>query len=151
MMASFSAKYFFADPVGTDLHQQVLPHPCDIATHLKAKGMNPFPRCRAKAASMIPVPDVNDRRHSRSVNLSCWPERTERAAEREIVGNPEGCRGGHAEAPGTDGLADHHRAVAALIDGILAGGKLRPAPIARRRLRQPQPFGFPKVREPFPS
>jgi hypothetical protein len=42
MMASFSAKYFFADPVGTDLHQQVLPHPCDIATSSEGKGHEPF-------------------------------------------------------------------------------------------------------------
>jgi hypothetical protein len=42
--------------------------------------------------------------------------------EHEILGILKDAAAAHANDPGTDGLADHHRAVAALIDGILAGG-----------------------------
>ena len=42
--------------------------------------------------------------------------------EREIVGILQDAAAVHADNPGDDGLAEHHSAVAALIDAILAGG-----------------------------
>lgn len=42
--------------------------------------------------------------------------------EKEIVGILRDAAAAHANDPGEDGLADLHTAVAALINGILAGG-----------------------------
>lgn len=42
--------------------------------------------------------------------------------EREIVGILKDAAAAHENAPGTDGLAELHDAVAGLINGIIAGG-----------------------------
>ncbi|MFN3972171.1 MAG: hypothetical protein ACK4GO_13190 [Gemmobacter sp.] len=42
--------------------------------------------------------------------------------DREIVGLLRDAAAAHSDNVGEDGLAEHHAAVAALINGILAGG-----------------------------
>ena len=42
--------------------------------------------------------------------------------EKEIVGVLKDAASTHANDPGTDGLGEHHKDVAALINKILAGG-----------------------------
>ncbi|BDA83581.1 hypothetical protein Sa4125_11230 [Aureimonas sp. SA4125] len=72
---------------------------------------------------MIHVPDVNGSAAlaiCESLLLSLNDRNI--LPEREIVGILKDAATAHADDPGTDGLADHHRAVAALINAILSGG-----------------------------